>query len=263
MNSSKMLFVGRYAKSPKKTARSSKSKYEDISLGTVMRTSKSRNTNLSTNANTNIKRNTSRNDYQQRASLETVRKINLNDKTSIMSKPASTNKRYISDNLQNPTNNYKNRGNPMQSKSKNSMINVKKIVEKPTMIEPKKKSPPPKPVNNITKSRRSKSSTETKKPKQKIQKTERVRKSKTNKISSKSKTKKQSSPKNNTIAVVNPSKRINIYVNPDLYLKINSLFYPHLFVNSSDNFKFFSNFELHDKYLASVISHGVMIRKYS
>ena len=79
MNSSKMLFVGRYAKSPKKTARSSKSKYEDISLGTVMRTSKSRNTNLSTNANTNIKRNTSRNDYQQRASLETVRKINLND----------------------------------------------------------------------------------------------------------------------------------------------------------------------------------------
>lgn len=277
MNSSKILFVGRYAKSPKKspkkTARSSKSKYEDISLGTVMRTSKSRNTTV--DSNINVKRNTNRSSYQKRSPLETIRKINLNDKASITSKSTSVNRSYTSNNTQKTTNNYKNIGNSVQKDSKNSIINVKKIMEKQSISVPKRanivsnsrlldKRLPDNTVADIgnikPKTRKSKSSNKTKNP---VQKTDRVRKSKTNKISSKSRIKKQVSPKNVSINLLNPTKKVDVYVNPDLYLKINSLFYPHLFVKSSHNFKFFSNFDLHDKYLASVISHGLMIRKYS
>ena len=140
MNSSKILFVGRYAKSPKKspkkTARSSKSKYEDISLGTVMRTSKSRNTTV--DSNINVKRNTNRSSYQKRSPLETIRKINLNDKASITSKSTSVNRSYTSNNTQKTTNNYKNIGNPVQKDSKNSIINVKKIMEKQSISVPKR-----------------------------------------------------------------------------------------------------------------------------
>ena len=272
MNSSKILFVGRYAKSPKKspkkTARSSKSKYEDISLGTVMRTSKSRNTTV--DSNINVRRNTNRSSYQKRSPLETIRKINLNDKASITSKSTSGN--YTDNNTQNMTNNYRKIKNPVQT---NSKINVKKIMEKQSISMSKRdnivsnsrlldKRLPDNTVPDIgnikSKTRKSKSSNKTKKP---VQKTDRVKKSKTNKISGKSRIKKQVSYKNESIKVSNATKRVNVYVNSDLYSKINSLFYPHLFVKSCDNLKFFSNFELHDKYLASVISHGLMIRKYS
>ena len=135
-------------------------------------------------------------------------------------------------------------------------INVKKIMEKQSISMPKidnivsngrllDKRLPDNTVADIgnikPKTRKSKSSNKTKKP---VQKTDRVRKSKTNKISSKSRIKKQVSPKNVSINLLNPTKKVDVYVNPDLYLKINSLFYPHLFVKSSHNFKFFSNLDL-------------------
>lgn len=269
MNSSKILFVGRYAKSPKKspkkTNRSSKSKYEDISLGTVMRTSKSRNKDANNKFLT--KKNTSRNDYEKRSTLESIRKINLNDKVSNTTKSSSVNKRYTDNNSKKVINNYKNKENSLQFKNKNSVINVKKIAEEQSVSINKKRPSISKTKNvsksndTISKSHKSKSSNKTKKP---AHKTEHLRKSKTNKISSKSPNKKKLlSPKDKNTNIISETKRINVLVNSDLYSKINSLFYPHLFVKSSHNFKFFSNFELHDKYLASVISHGLMIRKYS
>ena len=258
MNSSKILFVGRYAKSPKKSskksARSSKTKYEDISLGTVMRTSKSRNTDVKTGINANMKR-----EHKERPSLENIKKINSN-KPLIKRKPVSANTNYTGYNSQDKSKNYRHKDNPLQSK--NNKISIRKIAKKPSssLIEKNKQLIS---THNTFESRKSNSLSKTKKPIQKMQKTERAKKSKTNKISCKSRSKKQKSSKNEKCKVVNTAKSINVHVNPDLYLRIKDLFYPYLFVKSSDNFKFFSNFDLHDKYLASVISNGVMIRKYS
>ena len=283
MNSSKILFVGKYAKSPKKSprkqARTSKSKYEDISLGTIMRTSKSRSTNFNKPV------------YEKRPTLDKVRKINLNDKTSVISRDTSTNN-YASNTFHNSsvmsrditTNNYTNKNNPIQSKIKKSMISVKKIT-KESQLSSKKKHAPNKSINNVTKTHKNKLAVVSEKTIQTIQKTGNVRKSKntrnkssskptskytskptsksTSKSTSKPTSKKRGSPNKEKIIIANPTRRISVYVNPDLYSKINSFFYPHLFINSRHNFKFFSNFDIHDKYLASVISDGVMITKYS
>lgn len=267
MNSSKILFVGKYAKSPKKStrkqARTSKSKYEDISLGTIMRTSKSR----STNSNKPV--------YEERPTLDKVRKINLHDKTSVISRDPSINN-YRSNTFHNSsvisrdmsTNNYANKNKSIQSKIKNSMTSVKKIT-KDSELSSKKKHAPNKSINNITKTHKNNPAVVSEKTIQKIQKTANVRKSKNtrNKNSSKPlsrpKSKKRNSQNKDKLIIANPTRRINIYVNPDLYSKINSFFNPHLFINSRHNFKFFSNFDIHDKYLASVISDGVMITKYS
>ena len=256
MNSSKILFVGKYNKSPKKSglkqARTSKSKYEDISLGTIMRTSKSRSTTFNKSV------------YDKRAALDKVRKINLSDNASVISTHKSINNNDVSNKFSTSSmNNYTNRNESIQSKNKKNMISVKKITRESQLLS--KKKPIVKPINNLNKTYKSEPYVVSEKSIQKIQKPRNVKKSKNtrNKNSSKHVIKKSVSPKKEKKHIVCPTRRINVYVNPDLYSKINSFFNPQLFIKSTHNFKFFSNFDIHDKYLAAVISDGVMITKYN
>ena len=239
MNSSKLVFVGKYAKkSPKKSPnRKSKSKYEDIELGSIMRTSKN-------------KRN------QHKANIPPSKNnIKANLKENILKSHNYTVQKPLQNkSLTEDTHNSKNQTNLKQINriSKKNNSSIKKI-------HSCKNSNYLKNQNQINK--KNKSSI----------KDVKVHHRKSDKNSNKIKTfknhKKSADIIKTNITNINRKdqpkdyKTISVNSNLEVFEKIDNLYCPTLFKKNIDKVKYYNNFPIEDKYLLSIISSGIKIIK--